>query len=166
LRHQELAIVGVTIVAIVLTSFSLTGIVNLQCIFGCTSSHPVLTVQLNGGTLFSGPLPTAPTCQAANSAYIVLALNNLGGATNILGMNILPGSSLNTTVTAYYLKGSNNICTQISATDQPRVNANTITNLSIYFGGQVASALAKNQTYNYIISFANGQSISGSLIAQ
>jgi hypothetical protein len=122
--------------------------------------------QSNFWTLHSGPLPTNPTCTTGNSAYITIVLNNPKAATNISSISIT-GSSLTTTVVAYYLNGST--CTQISSMHGPSVTGGgAITSITLYFGGgsSTSSQIQANQTLNFYIDFGNGQGIGGSLVAQ
>lgn len=119
---------------------------------------------LTSANLFAGTLPTTTQCSASGQAYISFAINNLGKQTSITRF-ALTGSSLNgNIITANYLSGSS--CTSISASGEPTMSASSVTPITLYFSSSASGILASGQTYNFIIDFANGQSISGTLIAQ
>jgi flagellin-like protein len=147
-----LLIAGTVVLALVVGAYT----------FGLFGSN-VKTIQLNSATLFGGPLPTSLTCSPTNSAYIALAINDPGATTNISGIT-LTGSSLTTTVSSYYLKSGT--CTLISSQNQPGISGGSITSIGIYFGGSSPSSMKTGQVINYVINFANGQSVAGSLLAQ
>jgi flagellin-like protein len=136
--------------------------------FGLFGSN-VKTVTLTSGNLFAGGISTAPTGAACESvsgeAYITVALNDPGAATSMNSFT-LTGSSLSGSVPGVYYDVSGT-CTSISTTP-PSLNAGAVTPLTLYFfkGTGSATSLTSGQTYNYVINFANGQSVSGSLIAQ
>jgi hypothetical protein len=132
-------------------------------LFYCCFSS-IYVVEADNLTLYSGPVPTSPTCSPANSAYMLMSLNNHSvGATNITKITIT-GTSVNTTINGYYVRP--NGCSQISSNFGPHVFAATITNHRVYFGGKNNSVITAGGTYNYEIDFANGDSITGSLQAQ
>jgi flagellin-like protein len=130
--------------------------------YGILGSN-VKTIHLDSANLYGGTLHLKPTCSDEKDAYMNVALSNPGEATNISSVTIT-GSSLTTTVQAYYLKGG--ACTQISPTTQPGINAGNITSVTLYFGaGGSRPSLNTDQTFNYVITLANGQSVSGALVA-
>jgi flagellin-like protein len=155
-----LLIAGTIVLALVVGAYT----------FGLFGSN-VKTIQLNSATLFGGPLPASASCSTTGAAYISLALNNPGAATNISSIT-LTGSSLPSAVVPV---GANAIwttrggaCLPIVAATQPGVSAGAVTTLNVFFqsGSATVGTLTTGQTFNYVISFVNGQSVSGSLLAQ
>jgi hypothetical protein len=147
-------------------------------VFSCMCSNAP-SIQVNGITLHSGPLPTNSICSTTNSEYILLSLSNPFSAQNLTSFalrNSTGGSAANT-MYEYYLRGGNT-CTQISLTREPGITGSTwglfsgtrkgVTNLTLYFasGQQTSSALVSGQYYFYAINFSNYNSVSGSLQAQ
>lgn len=110
-------------------------------------------ITLTSANLQSG---TASNSTMRGTANIIFSLSNNGSSTVITSME-LTGSGLAPT-TVYQCSSS----TSCSAINNAVVNAQSVTSVSFYF----SSAINNSQTYNYVIDFANGQSVSGSLIAQ
>ena len=133
--------------------------------FGLFGSN-VKTITLTSGNLFAGNLLTTATC-ASGESYITMALNNPGAQTNITSFT-LTGSSLTVTVVADYFLGPS--CTTIQQTvgsDEPGLLGGQVTPVTLYFhSSSTATIVTSGQTYNYVINFKNGQSVSGTFIAQ
>jgi len=125
--------------------------------FGLFGSN-VKTVTLSSATLYGGTEAAALAAPLATASYIVFSLNNPGSASTITGIT-LTGSGI-TSVTAWETSGG--------VSYSPAVNAmggGQVTSYTVYPFG-TAQSITTGQVFNYVISFANGQSVSGSLIAQ
>ena len=135
--------------------------------FGLFGSN-VKTVTLSSATLYGG-VSADPVTTATSS--LTLSLNNPGSASAITSLT-LTGTGLQSPITTW--SGVPN------AGGAQIVFVNSYDSLSIYNAlspGQVTSytfypstsasvPITTGQTFNYVINFANGQSVSGSLIAQ
>ena len=140
--------------------------------FGLFGSN-VKQVTLTSGNLFAGNLQTNSSLIPAGASYISFSLNNPGAATTITGFT-LTGSSLTAAVTAYVCT-TNSTATSCLGVAPSTTGAGPVklgpgqvtTGITLYFGdGSAADSTTSGQTYNYVISLQNGQSVSGSFIAQ
>jgi len=138
--------------------------------FGLFGSN-VKTITLTSGNLFAGSLGTITTtlaCPTTGQSYITMSLNNPGAKTNITSFT-LTGSSLTGTVNPYFSTTSTT-CPLISGSapvTEPVLVGGSVSPVALYFSSSTSGALVTSgQTYNYVINFGNGQSVSGSLIAQ
>jgi len=126
--------------------------------FGLFGSN-VKTVTLSSATLYGGTEPAALGVPATGATYMTFSLNNPGSASTITtititGAGITATSTWGTsTGTSYLLAGNNALA------------AGQVTAYTFYPYG-TAQSITTGQTFNYVISFANGQSVSGSVIAQ
>lgn len=101
----------------------------------------------------------ASACKTVNEAYLSVSFNNPGGATTVSSVIISGGGASAGTV------GLMTVATTC-ATSGGAVGATGSSVLSIYISSAAGTAsLASGNTYNYVINFANAQSVSGSLIA-
>jgi flagellin-like protein len=114
---------------------------------------PSVYIYSGGATAASG---TAP-CLGANMA---LTATDPGGATTLSSISITGASGAVPEST--FLVSAAAACTAQAITSWT-LPAGASTPLDVYFG---TTALTSGATYNYVINFANGQSVSGSLIAQ
>jgi len=134
--------------------------------FGLFGSN-VKTVTLSSATLYGG-VAAYGAGQATSS--ISLSINNPGSATTVTSIT-LTGTGLGNPITLW----------STTSTTDNSVNfaAAYVTNgANAMLPGQVSSftyypmsttsaqPITTGQTFNYVINFANGQSVSGSLIAQ
>jgi len=126
--------------------------------FGLFGSN-VKTVTLSSATLYGGTEVVAIGPPAGTSAYIVFSLNNPGSASTITGIT-LTGSG----VTAVTNWEDNEGTTYSNGVDNAMAGGQ-VTSYTFYPFG-TAQSLTTGQVFNYVISFSNGQSVSGSLIAQ
>ncbi|MHB8565870.1 MAG: archaellin/type IV pilin N-terminal domain-containing protein [Nitrososphaerales archaeon] len=124
--------------------------------FGLFGSN-VKTIQLTSATLYGGTLSATGAAACAGTATEQISLNNPGSSTGVSGVTISGGGAASGT-TGLFTVGS--ACQAASASNA--VSATGVTSLTIY----VSYAVTSGNTYNYVINFVNGQSISGSLIAQ
>ena len=136
--------------------------------FGLFGSN-VKTVQLTSGILNAGAATVASgtaacSAQTPVAASFQLTFNNPGAATSISSLTISAGG---TTITTFFYSAAA-ACTAAGATpytstDFPVANGAGVT-VTVYVAG--TNGLNSGTTYSYVISFANGQSIPGTLIAQ
>jgi hypothetical protein len=125
------------------------------CFYGCMITCCVATITLEYATLSSG---TATTPTSRGTANLFIGFNNPGSTTKIISFNI-PDSNI-----TVYQCPSPSSCEVVST---PTIAANSITGFNTtatayYFSMSIIS----NGTYNYVVAFANGQSVSGTLTAK
>ena len=137
--------------------------------FGLFGSN-VKTITLTSGNLFAGSLATISNntadCPTSSQSYITMALNNPGAQTNITSFT-LTGSSLTGQVAAYYAYPKTGFCTLVETNTAPGLSGGSVTPVTLYFAESSGNAIVTSgQTYNYVINFKNGQSVSGTFIAQ
>lgn len=137
--------------------------------FGLFGSN-VKTVTLASGTLYGG-VTSSGTTNATSS--LTLSLNNPGSSTYITSLT-LTGTAISS-VTGW-CSNSDQVggtgCTQISWTaggSSNQMPPGVVTSFSFFpssIAPQISQSILTGQTFDYVINFANGQSVSGSLIAQ
>jgi len=136
--------------------------------FGLFGSN-VKTVTLSSATLYGGVTSSA-TVNSTSS--VTLSLNNPGSATYITSLT-LTGTAISS-ITGW-CPNSDHVgggCAQVAFTAAGTSNQmppGVVTSFTFFpssIGAQVSQPITTGQTFNYVINFANGQSVSGSLIAQ
>ncbi len=127
--------------------------------FGLFGSN-VKTVTLSSATLYGGTEGAALGVPAATSSYITFSLNNPGTASTITGIT-LTGSAI-TAITTWENQGG----TDLLLSGNNALAGGQVSSFTFYPYGNALNTITTGQTFNYVISFANGQSVSGSLIAQ
>jgi flagellin-like protein len=130
----------------------------------------VKNVQLTAANLSSGPDATTSTTAACSGANFAMTFNNPGGATYISALSLSSGGN-NVPLTYLYSATATSCSSLALGTSTPGGNAlgaGGTTSLTIYFGasGTQTTGLASGTTYTYTITFFNGQSITGALVAQ
>jgi flagellin-like protein len=140
--------------------------------FGLFGSN-VKTVTLSSATLYGGASATGALIATSN---LVFSLNNPGSATFITTLT-MTGSGIST-ITAWdnstaASSGSNLVSATFAAghtsppcTDCGIMLAGTVSSFTFYPENAAQQQLTTGQVFNYVVNFANGQSVSGSLIAQ
>ncbi|HZW57361.1 MAG TPA: archaellin/type IV pilin N-terminal domain-containing protein [Nitrososphaerales archaeon] len=129
--------------------------------FGLFGSN-VKQIQLNSAILTSGPAAAANTGAACAGANFQLTLNNPGGTTEISALTLSSGGNP-VSIPNYFNTVGGNTCVAVTlGTTGPSLPAGATTPITLYFG----AVLTSGQTYNYVITFVNGQSIQGVLTAQ
>jgi flagellin-like protein len=140
--------------------------------FGLFGSN-VKTITLSSATLYGGSTYSGGTATSSLS----IALNNPGSLTEISSLT-LTGTGLAAAITSWCVNSlagtggttcagaQNPIVFGTPATDFNNVTAGAVSSLTFYPKTGAAVTLNTGQTFNYVISFVNGQSVSGSLIAQ
>lgn len=123
------------------------------------SSITVYTITLASATLYGGTENGAIGGSLKGSSYIVFAVNNPHFSSNITGIT-LTGSGISSvgnwetsSGVSYFSNGNN------------ALPASETTSFTFYPYG-TSQSITTGQVFNYVIDFANGQSVSGSLIAQ
>jgi flagellin-like protein len=140
--------------------------------FGLFGSN-VKTVTLSSGTLFGGKSATASQGGIAN---LVVSLNNPGSASYITSLT-MTGSGISAIIawdnSTSASTGTNLVSAAFSAghtnppcTDCGILLAGTVSSFTLYPESAVAQSITTGQLFDYVINFANGESISGSLISQ
>lgn len=137
------------------------------CLFGCLSTSSVQTVTLSSMVLYRGVTANASTKATSSLEF---SLNNPGSATTITSITLTgsnfspvtiwdeyPNSTSSTHINfgASYLKGGENA-----------LPASEVTAFSFCPWTNQSETLVMEGVFNYIINFANGQSVSGSSIAE
>jgi len=120
----------------------------------------VRIVTLSSATLFSG---TPTNASDRGTSAFAITLNNPGAISSI-SLITITGYNLTSQVVVYRCFDGTD-CEPISSSNVPLPSGLTHfdTNSSAFY---LSASLTEGQVYNYVINFANGQSVSGSLIAQ
>jgi flagellin-like protein len=126
--------------------------------FGLFGSN-VKTVTLSSATLYGGTEPAALAPAASGATYMTFSLNNPGSASTVTSVT-LTGAGI-TAVTQW----GNNGGTDYLLSGNNALSAGQVSSYTFYPYG-TSQTITTGQTFNYVISFANGQSVSGSVIAQ
>ncbi len=134
--------------------------------FGLFGSN-VKTVTLSSGTLYGGV--TADPVTAATSS-LTISLNNPGSATTISSIT-LTGSGIST-ITGWDTGSLSSAAANVNfnqgyTSGNPNaMGPGAVTSFTFFPWSAASQSITTGQTFNYVINFANGQSVSGSLIAQ
>ena len=166
MRSRKRAVTPVIATIILIAGTLVLALVVGAYTFGLFGSN-VKTVTLSSATLYGGV--TAYTATAATSS-LTMSLNNPGSATTITGIT-LTGAGI-TSVTGWDTASGASAAPSLQFTAYTAGNPNAmspgaVTSFTFYPWGAAASqSILTGQTFNYVITFANGQSVSGSLIAQ
>jgi flagellin-like protein len=129
----------------------------------------VKNVELTAGNLSSGPNASTVNnvCAGANFA---MTFNNPGGATYISALSLSAGGQTVPTLAYWYTtsSGCSSLSLAASTGNGNGLIAGGTSQLTIYFsdGLPTPGGLASGTTYTYTITFGNGQSITGALVAQ
>jgi hypothetical protein len=133
--------------------------------FSFNSIAGKLTIKVESYTLFAGSLPVTPSC-SSGSAQLVVSLYNPTATTAITSVT-LSGQNVYVVVNSYFLD-SNHVCSKIAGGSSPVVTGGQTNLYTIYFasGNSSPSQLSYGLTYNFVITYADGETNSGSAIAQ
>jgi hypothetical protein len=128
-----------------------------------TSSFKVSVIEYSSTTLSSGTLyggkENAAIGQPVSSAYFEFSISNQGGLNTTLTGLTLTGAGISA-VTNWETSGG------VSYTASSNKLAGNQTTTFTFYPYGTAQSITTGQTFNYVIEFSNGQSVSGSLIAQ
>jgi flagellin-like protein len=127
--------------------------------FGLFGSN-VKTVTLSSATLYGGTENAAVGAVSASSSYVTFSLNNPGSASSITGIT-LTGAGISS-VTSWETSAGSTYSDGV----QNNMAGGQVTSYTFYPVNAASQTITTGQVYNYVIAFANGQSVSGSLIAQ
>ncbi len=137
--------------------------------FGLFGSN-VKTVTLSSATLYGGVSQTTGGQVATSS--LTLSLNNPGSASAISSVT-LTGTGLASPITSWSSTSNYvaaNLVAFVNSYNSLSPNAlspGQVTSYTFYPNtGANSASITTGQTFNYVINFVNGQSVSGSLIAQ
>ena len=172
LKNHKKAITPVIATIILIAVTLVLALVVGAYAFGLFGSN-VKTVTLTSGNLFAGYLNPVSSvtagsgCESAQGeSYISMALNNPGAQTTVSSFTLTGSSISGVTVTVSYDSAVGVSCTGVSAL-APTLAAGKVSPLTLYFfASGTNGGIVSGQTYNYVINLGNGQSVSGSLIAQ
>jgi flagellin-like protein len=138
--------------------------------FGLFGSN-VKTITLTSGNLAAG---VTGSSTVAATAYLTMSLNNPGADTYVSSLT-LTSSSLTSSIVSWCAPTSSGGapaagCTAIVFTADTvganDVGAGKVTPMTFYPQSSSSVPITSGQTFNYVINFANGQSVSGSLLAE
>jgi FlaG/FlaF family flagellin (archaellin) len=165
MRSRKEAVTPVIATIILIAGTLVLALVVGAYTFGLFGSN-VKTVTLSSGTLYGGvsadPVTTA-------TASLTLSLNNPGSATVITGIT-LTGAGI-TSVTGWDTASIPSAAPTLQFTGYTAGSPNAmgpgaVSSFTFYPWAATSQNILTGQTFNYVINFANGQSVSGSLIAQ
>ena len=148
LKNNKKAITPVIATIILIAVTLVLALVVGAYTFGLFGSN-VKTITLSSVTL------------TASNGDLTFALSNPGSAATITSMT-LSGASLSNPITSWtYTVGGT---TGLTAATAAQGTVTTIT--AVPASGLPTGGLTSGQTFNYVIAFSNGQSITGAAIAQ
>ncbi len=136
--------------------------------FGLFGSN-VKTVTLSSATLYGGVSQDSTPTTASSS--LTLSLNNPGSSSAITSVT-LTGTGLSSPITTWSTTAAYNAANVIifvnsyNSLSPNALSPGQVTSYTFYPVTASSVPITTGQTFNYVINFANGQSVSGSLIAQ
>ncbi len=176
MKNSKKAVTPVIATIILIAATIVLALVVGAYTFGLFGSN-VKTVTLVSATLYGGVTAVANSSSPATSS-ISLSLNNPGSASTISSFT-LTGTALTSPITvwstaALYVNGGGNpSSTQVNfaaayvANGANAMAPGAVSSYTFYPTTKTtATSITTGQTFNYVINFGNGQSVSGSLIAQ
>jgi hypothetical protein len=143
----------------------------IPCLFGCgLYGSNFKTVTLSSATLNAGK--TASSSSAASSSLVISLSNSCSQTILYVNSLSLTGSSI-PTITHWNRNAQPNSTSNLIVLDANYPSGNSIAVVpasmrpfTFYPVSDPTQNITRGQVYNYVLNFANGQSISGSLIAQ
>jgi len=145
--------------------------VNAPCLLGCDCfCGGMSSVTLSAATLEAG-VTESPNSKA--TAALIMTFTNPGPTTTITFINMTGTDISNVTVWYQQLNSTNP--SSFSQVDfrakyvkggENALAANSFLSCEFYPWTNSPETIGSGKTYNYIIGFANGESVSGSLVAQ
>jgi hypothetical protein len=146
---------GQTLTLEVITQKGSTVDYSFKVEFPAYSARSLASATLYGGT------ENPAIGQPVSGAYFAFAISSQGDLnTTITGLT-LTGSSILSTIANWETSSG----VSYTASGNNAVAANQVTSFTFHPYG-TAQTITTGQTFNYVIQFSNGQSVSGSLIAQ
>src|SRR5579872_4137611 len=120
-------------------------------------------VFLTSALLFAGVSTDNSSVRATSD--LVLGLRNSGLATNITSI-ALSGASLSSTITEWAVTPTQQSGNSFRVSGNNKIPGGQSAYFTYYPVGSSSVTIPMGQTFQYEIDFSNGQSISGSLLAQ
>lgn len=128
------------------------------CMFSVCSSTPLMVTLF----LFQLSAGTSTNQDSRGTASFAVAFNNPGKTTQISSYSFSSTGNYSASITLYQCVTSLS-CTSVSRANISADRVTSFANETTMF--YPSSTIFRNQTYNYIFNFANGQSISGTVTA-
>ncbi len=159
LRNSKKGITPVIATIILIAGTLVLALVVGAYTFGLFGSN-VKTVELQSATLYVQGGKTGGG--VTENTTLNIALTNPGSSTTITALSVSGGAISGQFASwAFHVAGVGPATSTLTS----GVNLVTASNSTAIIPG-IGGSLTAGQTYNYVITFANGQSISGSIIAQ
>jgi hypothetical protein len=166
MRHRRILIVASFVFALLIT----IAIVYSSVYSSQQASCPpgVCTIWLGGVTpqLHAG---TTASKSSTSTSSLILTLDNPGHYTTIISMNLTGSGIFNITEWMVNKNGANetmDFAASYASGGSNALGGGIITVLTIYPYSSSAQVIAKGETLHFFISFANGQSIFDTLVAE
>jgi flagellin-like protein len=159
LRASRKAVTPVIATIILIAGTLVLALVVGAYTFGLFGSN-VKTITLSSATLYGGIESAARGGSLSGSSYMTFSLNNPGSASSISSIT-LTGSGI-AAITTWENSGG----TDFLQSGNNYLSGGQVSPYTLYPYGNNLNTITTGQTFNYVISFANGQSVSGSLVAQ
>ena len=165
MKNSKKAVTPVIATIILIAATIVLALVVGAYTFGLFGSN-VKTVTLTSGTLYGGVSACSVcTTKVTGTSSLSFSLNNPGSATVITSVTIT-GAGI-TAIDTWALNSGNT--TQVAFASPMNGNAmlpGAVTPFTYYPTSNPSQSITTGQTFNYVINFQNGQSVSGALIAQ
>jgi hypothetical protein len=146
---------------LVILSAGVTGVAALALYnyyYSCCDSGGDYTMMFQSAVLYSG---TASTPSSRGSAVFTVSISDPRSLTAIFSITIT-GTSFQSLPNIFECSNKT-FCTPFDHVPLPGGKVSTFDTSTTAF--YISSPVVVNETYNFVINFANGQSVSGSLIA-
>lgn len=173
MKNSKKAVTPVIATIILIAATIVLALVVGAYTFGLFGSN-VKTVTLASATLYAGTNSTSRASNGGNlgTSYFVFALNNPGSSSTVTSVTMTGSgiASISSWVnsTKYTVFGTN--APAGAANDYTTLTGGIVSSYTLYPAFVSATTASNNilsgQLYNYVINFANGQSVSGVLTAQ
>ena len=179
MKHSKKAVTPVIATIILIAATIVLALVVGAYTFGLFGSN-VKTVTLVSATLYGG---VTSTSSAVATASLSISLNNPGSQSYITTLT-LTGTGLPAPLTVWdnsslaqsssnqisfasaIYQGAPTVLCPVAKWNNNAMCAGQVTSFTYYPFYALAPSVTTGQTFNYVINFANGQSVSGALIAQ
>jgi len=160
--HSKKAVTPVIATIILIAGTLVLALVVGAYTFGLFGSN-VKTVTVSSATLYGGT--PAIGAGLATSSF-TMSLNNPGSASTITSLT-LTGTGLGSPISLWSVTTDTGGSVNFNAIAGPNsMLPGQVSSFTLYPIGVAGQTITTGQTFKYVIHFANGQSVSGSLIAQ
>ncbi len=164
MKNSKKAVTPVIATIILIAATIVLALVVGAYTFGLFGSN-VKTVTLVSATLYGGATGINTGNKDAGTSSLSVSLNNPGSATTLTSLT-LTGTALSSPISAWNYTVTGTSGYFIFATTAPPMAPGQVSTYTFYGLGTTAVPILTGQTFNYVINYQNGQSVSGSLIAQ